>query len=199
MTAPLPRPHRGDAPDGVPGAVPVSWPLALPLRTARLRLEPLTVEHAPEMTVALAPPGLYRFTGGGPPGGAELRARYARQSRGHSEDRRAGWLNWVLRPEGGGSAIGFVQATLERPGGELTADLAWLVTPSEQGHGFASEAARAVVAWLGTVDVRRYRCSVHPDNAASARVAERVGFAPTTTVVDGEVRWEAGAPGRGGR
>ena len=174
----------GDAQDA-------SWPRADALRTDRLSLEPLAVRHASEMTRALAPLVLYRFTGGEPPTYDELEARYRRQARGRSDDGRAGWLNWIIRPIGGGPAIGFVQATLTRRGVELVADLAWLVTVSEQGRGLAREAGSAVMAWLPSIGVGRLQAHVHPDHTASARVAERLGLAPTTTLVDGEVLWEA--------
>ncbi|KQN46056.1 GNAT family N-acetyltransferase [Frigoribacterium sp. Leaf44] len=169
----------------------MSWPRAEALRTDRLSLEPLAVEHASEMVVALAPQDLYRFTGGEPPTLEELEARYRRQSTGQSEDGRAGWLNWIIRSAGGGPAVGFVQATLTRERADLVADLAWLVTASEQGRGLAVEAATAVVTWLTSMGVGRLRAYVHPDHAASARVAERLGLVPTSTVVDDETLWEA--------
>lgn len=169
----------------------MSWPRADALRTDRLSLEPLAVRHAREMVTALAPRDLYRFTGGEPPTSDELEARYRRQTRGQSQDGRAGWLNWIIRPAGGGPAIGFVQATLTRRGVELVADLAWLVTVSEQGRGLAGEATSAVAAWLPSIGVRRLQAYVHPDHAVSARVAERLGLAPTSTLVDGEMLWEA--------
>ena len=53
----------------------VSWPRADALRSARLSLEPLAVTYASEMTRALTPLVLYRFTGGEPPTYDELEAR----------------------------------------------------------------------------------------------------------------------------
>jgi RimJ/RimL family protein N-acetyltransferase len=169
----------------------MSWPRAVALRTDRLSLEPLAVEHASEMVAALAPRDLYRFTGGEPPTLEELEERYHRQSRGRSEDGRAGWSNWVIRSARGGPAVGFVQATLTREDAGLVADLAWLVTTSEQGRGFAGEAASAVVTWLTSMGVGCLRAFVHPDHTASARTARRLGLVPTTTLVDGEILWEA--------
>jgi len=169
----------------------MSWPRAVALRTERLSLEPLTVEHASEMVSALAPRALYRFTGGEPPTPSELEARYRRQSRGRSDDGRAGWSNWIIRPVDGGAAVGFVQATLTVDGPDLVADLAWVVTPSEQGRGVASEAAAAVVTWLSLNGVGRLQASIHPDNTASERVARRLGLAPTSLLVDDEVVWGA--------
>ena len=169
----------------------MSWPRAVALRTERVSLEPLSVEHASEMLAALAPQNLYRFTGGEPPTLEELETRYRRQVGGQSEDGSAGWLNWIIRPVDGGPAIGFVQATLTREGSELVAELAWLITPSGQGRGLAREAASAVASWLTSCGATRLRAHVHPEHEASARIAQRLGLAPTSTLVDGEIRWEA--------
>lgn len=178
----------------VPEAPASSWPRAVPLLSARLALEPLAVGHASEMATALSPPELYRFTGGEPPTREALSARYDRQAQGQSEDGSAGWSNWIIRPADGGPAIGFVQATLRREDAGLTADVAWLVTPSEQGRGIAVEASSAVVAWLQSIGVGRIRAFIHPDHTASERVARRIRLAPTTALVDGEVLWEALLP-----
>jgi RimJ/RimL family protein N-acetyltransferase len=172
----------------------MSWPRAVPLHSVRLALEPLAVDHASEMVTVLAAPDLYRFTGGEPPTLEELSARYARQVAGQSKDGSAGWLNWIVRPAGGGPAIGFVQATLGRKPAGLMADLAWVVTPSEQARGIAAEAASTVVTWLRSLDIRHLRAFIHPDHTASARVARRTGLAPTATLVDGEILWEAVIP-----
>src|SRR5690349_22711520 len=52
---------------------------ATPIASARLTLEPLTVEHATEMVAVLAEPELYRYTGGAPEDLQTLRRRYERQ------------------------------------------------------------------------------------------------------------------------
>ena len=51
---------------------------AEPVTTERLRLEPLSVDHAAPMVAVLADPSLYEFTGGSAPGLTELPDRYAR-------------------------------------------------------------------------------------------------------------------------
>ncbi len=71
------------------------WPYAVRLRSDRLVLDPLSIEHADVMVNVLAPRELYRFTGGEAAERRDLRARYTRQVRGQSEDGAAGWLNWI--------------------------------------------------------------------------------------------------------
>ncbi len=165
------------------------WPVADTIETPRLRLEPLIPAHTVELHPVLADPVLYAVTGGAPPSLDELRARHARQVAGVSPDGDQGWLNWVLRLRDTGAVAGFVQATLTRDAGALTADLAWLSGTAFQGRGLASEAAVAVVGRLRERGVARFVAWVHPDHAASGTVARRCGLVPTGQLRDGEVRW----------
>ena len=157
------------------------------LRTPRLRLEPLRVDHAEEMTTVLADPGLYVFTGGGPPTTDELRARYAGQVRGPSDGRET-WRNWIVRLTETGQAIGFVQATIT-PDDER-ADVAWVIGQRWQGRGYATEAARAMVVALADEGVTTVTAHVLAENTPSERVAKRIGLAPTDRVEDGERVWQ---------
>jgi RimJ/RimL family protein N-acetyltransferase len=163
----------------------VPGPVAEPIGTPRLLLEPLTVAAAEEMVAVLADPDLYRFTGGAPPSADDLRHRYAAQVAGRSPDGTQLWLNWIVRDRATGTAHGYVQATVE--GG--TADLAWVTGAGSQGRGIATEAASAVLARLRDHGVPDVTAHIHPAHAASARVAVKLGLAPTDVVVDGEVRW----------
>jgi len=158
------------------------------IETARLRLEPLQVDHATEMAGALQDERLHEFTGGRPATAAELRARYARLASGRSPDGSQGWLNWVVRHRGSGTAVGTVQATLWR-NGELTAEIAWVIATAHQGRGYAKEAAAAMVDWLGGQGVLGFVAQIHPDHAASGAVARNLGLSPSDAVEDGEVRW----------
>jgi RimJ/RimL family protein N-acetyltransferase len=155
--------------------------------TARLRLVPLRIEDAVEMTGVLADPALYAFTGGFPPSRDELRARYRHQVVGRSPDGREAWHNWMVRTRDPDEAVGFVQATITDGGG--VADIAWVVGVPWQGRGFGTEAARAMVEWLEARGAVTITAHVHPDHAASARVAERAGLVATDSVEDGERVW----------
>jgi uncharacterized protein (DUF1684 family)/L-amino acid N-acyltransferase YncA len=157
--------------------------IADPLTSERLRLEPLTVDHAPAMVAVLADPSLYEFTGGSPPTLSELSARYARQSAGHSPDGSERWLNWIVVLDE--QPIGYVQATVV--GAE--AEIAWVVSPDHQGRGLATEAATTMADCLASAGVTRLVAHIHPDHEASAAVAARLGLRRTDVVEDGEVRW----------
>jgi RimJ/RimL family protein N-acetyltransferase len=81
-----------------------------------------------------------------------------------------------------------VQATVVDDG--RTADVAWVVGAPFQGRGYAVEAAAGMVAWLRERGVAEVRAHIHPEHAASARVAERIGLLPTgDRDDDGEQIW----------
>ena len=157
------------------------------LRSDRLDLVPLAVGDADEMIGVLADPGLYAYTGGEPPALEPLRARFARLVVGRSGGGAQVWHNWVVRVRATGEAAGTVQATVEvvRP----VAEIAWVIGVPWQGRGYASEAGRALVAWLTAAGVMEIIAHIHPGHAASGGVAARVGLAPTALVEDGEVLW----------
>jgi RimJ/RimL family protein N-acetyltransferase len=165
------------------------WPIAERIDTARLVLEPLRAGHAVEMAPLLDDDGLHGYIGGHPATPAELRARYARQSVGRSPDGEQGWLNWIVRHRASGAAVGTVQATVQRAGDRVTAEMAWVIATGQQRRGYASEAAAGMAAWLRQHGAQTLTAHVHPDHRASIRVAERLGLIPTATVVDGEIRW----------
>lgn len=172
---------------------------AAPLRSARLALEPLRVDHAPEAAAAFDDVALHTFTGGSPAGPEELRRRYERQVVGRSPDGARTWLNWMLRHRRTGEVLGTVQATvaaLDGEGSAQVAEVAWVVATPHQRQGYAQEAAAVMATWLGEQDVVRIDAHVHPDHAASAAVARAIGLTRTSEVVDGEERWSGRPPGR---
>lgn len=159
------------------------------LRTDRLALEPLSVAHAVEMVTVLADPALYTFTGGEPPDLPTLTDRYRRQTAGPaaSGESTETWHNWIAREQASGMVIGYTQATVV----SQTAEIAWLIGVRWQGNGYATEAALATQQWLLNVGVTSLSAWIHPDHAASQRVAVRLGMTDTGEVdTDGESRWQ---------
>jgi RimJ/RimL family protein N-acetyltransferase len=173
-----------------------SLPFAEPIETSRLVLSPLVPSDADELVVVLADRRLHSFTGGEPDTLPELRARFTGWSSQRSPDGTQAWLNWAMRTTDG-RAIGTVQATVMP---DRSAEVAWVVGVRDQGRGYASEAARALVIWLGGKGVIRLDAHVHPEHEASAAVARAAGLEPTDELVEGEVVWRrevAGSPDAG--
>ncbi|MFJ4831595.1 GNAT family N-acetyltransferase [Streptomyces sp. NPDC088747] len=156
------------------------------ISTARLDLLPLRVEHAREMAEVLSDPALHAFTGGAPADADALRTRYERLV-GGSPDPAVTWWNWVLGHREDECLVGTVQATVAQD----VVEIAWVVGTPWQGRGFAGEAARGLVEWLGRRPrLRTVIAHVHPGHLASAAVARTAGLTATDRFEDGEVRWE---------
>ncbi|MGW0630675.1 GNAT family N-acetyltransferase [Streptomyces sp. NPDC002758] len=168
------------------------------IRTPRLDLVPLRVEHAEEMAEVLSDPGLHAFIGGAPDTLEQLGARYRRITAGAPEP-GVSWLNWVVRVRDEGRLTGTVQATV---GPGTVAEVAWVVGTPWQGRGIASEAARALVDWLGRHPMTTVVAHIHPAHLASAAVATAAGLVPSGEVRDdGEEKWVldvSDGPGRSG-
>ncbi len=105
-----------------------------------------------------------------------------------------GYGAWTVRLANNGSYLGSVsildhRRLIDPPLADPA--LGWGLSPACQGQGFASEAVQAVLDWA---DVRlpaaRTVCMIAPENLASVRLAERVGYRPyaTTTYKDGPVQ-----------
>ena len=64
-----------------------------------------------------------------------------------------------------------------KPGNDWEADIGYELAPDFWGHGFATEAARAIVDFgFRDLGLRRISSWCIADNLASARVLERLGF-----------------------
>lgn len=175
------------------------------MASERIRLVPLKVGDAEEMVEVLSGEDLHTFIGGAPPTLAELRERYARQVVGRSPDGREEWHNWIIRTVADDEAVGYVQATIADAGRQADvtdagrwaevadvgrrAEIAWVVSSRRQGRGYASEAARALVAWLDGHGVTTIEAHIHPRHEASAAVARKAGLLPTERFDDGERLW----------
>ncbi|MET7320343.1 GNAT family protein [Streptomyces sp. NPDC005549] len=74
-----------------------------------------------------------------------------------------------------------------------SASLGYCLDEAMWGHGYATEAARALLTWaFDTLDLNRVQAEADTRNAASGRVLEKVGFVREGTlredcVVNGEV------------
>ncbi len=56
-------------------------------------------------------------------------------------------------------------------------ELGYIVARSHQGRGLGTEATRAVLDYcVGTLGAHRVHALIHPDNRASIKLAERLGF-----------------------
>ena len=91
-----------------------------------------------------------------------------------------------------GTAVGLVMIKPIPPsgGGEATMlEIGWRQVAEHCGHGYVTEAARAVLDAVHRAGVERLVAVVDPENLASQRVAVRIGMervGPTTEFYDAE-------------
>lgn len=139
-----------------------------------MRLEPLSVSHAPCMFAVLSEPAIYEFLDDRRPESLEsVRERYRMLERGWSSDRTQRWLNWIVRLDSGECA-GFVQATVYATG---IADFAFVFGTAFQGRGIAHAAsAMAIPILREDYGVRALFATADARNAPSIRLLERLGF-----------------------
>ena len=158
------------------------------LQSDRLVLSPMVRDDAGELFGLRRDPVLYRFTGGVAPASVDdVRERIRLREGRRSPDGDELWLNWTLRLRSSGQAVGYVQAGVR----EGRADLAWVVGVPFQNRGYATEAGRRATAWIREhCGVSELRAAIHPDHAASCRVAAHIGLRPSGELTDeGEQLW----------
>ncbi|SDJ85655.1 GNAT family N-acetyltransferase [Sediminibacillus albus] len=75
------------------------------------------------------------------------------------------------------------------PNGEGIVDIGYSIVPSYRGRGYATEMGKAMVEWaLDQPDVKKVMASCDPDNIASIRTLEKIGFQQTITT-DDSIYW----------
>lgn len=156
-------------------------PEAPVLETARLILRPHRVDDYAACRRLWADADVVRFIGGAP---QEAQAVWFRLLRYAGMWALLGHGMWVVEDRASGAMLG--EAGLlnaERGLAELEGvpEAGWVLGPDAWGKGIATEAMAAVLDWAdGHVDAPSIRCIIDPDNAASIKVAEKIGFAALT-------------------
>jgi RimJ/RimL family protein N-acetyltransferase len=85
---------------------------------------------------------------------------------------------WAIVPDGAGGPVGTLLLLPLSDGDGPTGlvEVGWHLHPDFQGYGFATEAARAVLALAGAAGIDQVLAITDLDNTASRRVAERLGM-----------------------
>ncbi|MBT2134173.1 GNAT family N-acetyltransferase [Croceibacterium sp. LX-88] len=137
--------------------------------TPRFVLRKLTRADAPALYPSFADPVVMRWWSRGPFLSVEELAEWLVPSTGWEKGR-----SWAVTEGEGGSAIGRL-AAIDR--GDGITELAHLVIRERQGQGVAREALGALVDHLfGIEQRRRVFADTDPDNLASNRVLQSLGF-----------------------
>jgi len=154
-----------------PGAVPV-------IETDRLTLRGHGPDDFPDSLALWSDPEVTRFIGGKPSTREETWSRLLRYA-GHWS--LLGFGYWVVVERETGRFVGEAGFSNFRreiePSLDGMPEIGWALAPHAQGRGYATEAARAVIAWgeahFGPV---RTACIIAPENAPSIRVAQKCDY-----------------------
>lgn len=84
---------------------------------------------------------------------------------------------WVAELRDGGGFVGTVGPALQEVEGESHVEIGWHVRPGLKGLGYAPEAGAAARDWaFANLGVDHVISLILPENASSARVAEKIGM-----------------------
>jgi RimJ/RimL family protein N-acetyltransferase len=156
--------------------------LPLPIETERLRLRPFIRGDVAGYHAVRAHASVHRWLYSKPPTEAEAREAIGRRIARAPETGVA----LVAELAGTGVFAGDVTLTLGPPE-HRQAEIGFVFDPAHQGHGYATEAAEAVLALaFGPYDLHRVYGRLEARNVASARVLEKIGMRREAHLVENE-------------
>jgi ribosomal-protein-alanine N-acetyltransferase len=166
-------------------------PLPAPtLHTTRLRLRPFDAADADDLFALHSSAHVLRYWDS-PPWGERARAERFIAACRQMADEGTG-VRLAIDSASDGAFLGWCCLTRWNPD-YRSAALGYCLHDAAWGHGYATEAARALLRWaFDTLDLNRVQAEADTRNAASARVLEKLGFLREGTlredcVVNGEV------------
>ena len=177
------------------------------LRTERLTLRPVSETNADDLFALMSDARVLRYWDSSPWTDPQQAAAFVTRSHRMAEDDSGARV--VVERAVDGAFLGWVTFTGWDPE-HRSASLGYVLTEESWGHGYATEAARAVLTWAyDALPLNRVQSEADTRNPASGRVLEKLGFVLEGTlredcVVDGVVSdswvygllrrdWERGA------
>jgi len=156
------------------------------LSTERLVLRPVTGDDHPVLLAHWTEPDVRRFLFDGAPLSSAEVAETVEESIGDFAAHGYGiWLIELGSGTGSGPSPGpgLVGTAGLRPLEESGLEIFYSLAPGAWGHGYATEAARAVVEYaLGPLGLPEVLAEVDEGNAASVAVVKRLGMTPYAVV-----------------
>lgn len=147
-----------------------------PVRTARLMLRPLTVDDAAALVAYRSLPEVCRYVPFEPMDEAAVLAKL-----------RGRWAQTTIKSEGDGVLLGVQRADTAELIGDVglwfksaehrSGELGWMFHPAHSGHGYATEAAQAMLGLaFEELGLHRVVARVDARNEPSLRLCERLGM-----------------------
>jgi RimJ/RimL family protein N-acetyltransferase len=148
------------------------------LESARLKLRAHSLDDFVPCAAMWADPIVARYIGGKPLSEEEAWTKLLRYA-GHWSVMGFGY--WAVEEKETSRFIGELgfadyKREMQPPLG-TTPEAGWIFSPAAHGKGYAGEALREVLAWGEThFEDGRTVCLIHPENAASIRLAEKYSY-----------------------
>jgi RimJ/RimL family protein N-acetyltransferase len=144
------------------------------LVTDRLVLRRFRAADAPALAAYRSDPDIARYQSWDAPYPADAAAAMIAGMAAADPD-RAGWVQWAIESKADKTLIGDVGVGLHN--NLLQAKIGYTLAPGRHGQGYATEAVRAVLDRLFTVQgLRRVTAECDARNEPSARLLDRLGF-----------------------
>jgi RimJ/RimL family protein N-acetyltransferase len=149
----------------------------LPLRTERLVIRPYRDDDATALHEVFGSPEVMRWTPSPPSKDVAETAQRLARTMAFTARQPPGFGLWALELKTPSEFLGQVGLfPVEGKGPEV--EVAYELAPRVWGHGYATEAARALVEYgFGELGLRRIVALILPDNARSRNVASKCGMA----------------------
>lgn len=149
------------------------------LRSDRLTLRPHRATDLAACLTLWSDPDVVRHIGGVP---QDRQAVWFRLLRYAGMWSLLGYGMWVVEDRSSGVFLGeagLLSAERGIAALENGSEAGWVFGPAAWGRGIATEAMTMVLDWAdATMGTRTIRCLIEIDNAASAKVAAKLGFTP---------------------
>jgi RimJ/RimL family protein N-acetyltransferase len=157
-----------------------------PLETSRLTLRPFVAEDFDALHDVRSNPEVVRYLYDETFSTAETRASLEKKMAATAWNAEGDWVGPAVVERASGLLVGDA-GICWRSERDRTAEVGFIFDPRHQGKGFATEAARALVAWAFAVaGMHRVIGRAEARNAASARVLEKLGMRLEAHFVENE-------------
>ena len=149
------------------------------LETPRLLLRPMRPSDADAFFAFGGDPDAMRYTHCH----TSLRECRRRLAAFEWQRRKRGYAPWAVIAKTDGQLVGWGGVYLDPFDPGWGPELGYSFHPGAWGQGFATELARACLEWADQVlGLPAVSAFAHPDNTASRRVLDKVGFVPVRAV-----------------
>jgi RimJ/RimL family protein N-acetyltransferase len=150
----------------------------LPLQTERLVIRPYSEDDATALHEVFGSPEVMTWTPSAPSKDVAETAQRLARTMAFTARQPPGFGLWALELKESTEFLGQVGLfPVEGKGPEV--EVAYELAPRVWGHGYATEAARALLDYgFGELGLRRIVALILPDNARSRNVASKCGLTP---------------------